>query len=132
MHSSRVAAETIENPERVFGIVDRMGPLVRWVKKMETDILNGKHVLSNKARKHTLSDLIDRYVSLHLCKYPRRLKDQTSHLNWWKKNYGNKTLVEITPSLLVDAKEILLKGVTSRMKNRSNPTVNRYFSSLSD
>lgn len=102
-----------------------------WVKKTESLILDGHHVPDNKARKHTLADLIDRYTQLHLLKFPRRLKDQTSHLNWWKQNYGNKTLVEITPSLLVDAKEILLKGVTSRKQNRSNPTVNRYFSTLS-
>lgn len=102
-----------------------------WVRKTESLILDGHHVPDNKARKYTLADLIDRYIQLHLLKFPRRLKDQTSHLNWWKQHYGNKTLVEITPSLLVDAKEILLKGVTSRKKNRSNPTVNRYFSSLS-
>jgi integrase len=102
-----------------------------WVRKMESAILDGKHVPDNKARKYTLNDLIDQYVRLHLCKYPRRLKDQTSHFNWWKENYGSKTLIEITPALLAEAKEVLLQGITSRKKNRSNPTVNRYFSSLS-
>ena len=102
-----------------------------WVRKMESAVLDGKHVPDNKARKYTLNDLIDQYVRLHLCKYPRRLKDQTSHLNWWKETYGAKTLIEITPALLAEAKEVLLQGITSRKKNRSNPTVNRYFSSLS-
>src|SRR5271154_2652353 len=64
-----------------------------WVRKTESLILDGHHVPDNKARKHTLADLIDRYIQLHLLKFPRRLKDQTSHLNWWKQNYGNKTLV---------------------------------------
>lgn len=102
-----------------------------WVRKMESAIMDGKHVPDNKARKHTLADLIDRYQSLHLSKFPRRLKDQSSHLTWWKERYGNKALIEITPSLLSGAKETLLNGVTSRKRNRSNPTVNRYFSSLS-
>lgn len=102
-----------------------------WVRKMESAILDGKHVPDNKARKHTLADLIDRYISLHLAKFPRRLKDQTSHLNWWREQYGNRPLIEITPALLSEAKEILVNGVTHRKKNRSNPTVNRYFSSLS-
>ena len=73
----------------------------RW----KAPILDGKHVPDNKARKYTLSDLIDQYIRLHLSKFPRRLKDQTSHLNWWKENYGNKALIEITPSLLAEAKE---------------------------
>jgi integrase len=102
-----------------------------WVRKTESSLLDGKHIPDNKARKHTLSDLIDRYVSIHLSKFPRRMKDQAAHMNWWKENYGRKTLIEITPSLLADAKETLLNGVTQRKTNRSNPTVNRYFSSLS-
>ncbi|NGX44145.1 MAG: putative prophage phiRv2 integrase [Candidatus Anoxychlamydiales bacterium] len=102
-----------------------------WVRKVESSILEGKQVLDNKSRKYILSDLIERYINLHLSKFPQRLKDQITHLNWWKKNYGNKTLIEITPALLSEAKEMLLNGITSRKVNRSNATVNRYFSSLS-
>lgn len=102
-----------------------------WVRKTESAILDGKHVLDNKARKYTLSDLIDQYIRLHLSKYPRRLKDQIPHLNWWKDNYGKRALIEITPSLLAEAKEELLNGLTSRKTPRTNSTVNRYFSSLS-
>ena len=102
-----------------------------WVRKVESSILEGRHVPDNKARKYTLSDLIEQYTRLHLNKFPQRLKDQTSHLNWWNSQYGKKPLIEITPSLLAEAKELLLNGMTSRKKNRSNSTVNRYFSSLS-
>ncbi len=102
-----------------------------WVRKVESSLLEGNHIQDNKARKHTLSDLIDQYTRLHLSKFPRRLKDQTSHLDWWKENYGNKVLGDITPSLLAEAKEILRNGITFHKKPRSNSTVNRYFSSLS-
>lgn len=102
-----------------------------WVRKMESDILDGKNVPNNKARKHTLSDLIEKYKLLHLSKFPSRLKDQSTHLAWWNDNFGTKPLIEITPSLLSEAKERLLNGITSRKTKRSNPTVNRYFSSLS-
>lgn len=102
-----------------------------WVRKMESSLLDGKYIPDNKARKHTLVDLIDRYTNLHLSKFPNRLKDQTPHLNWWKERYGNKILIEITPSLLAEAKEILLNGITFRNQKRSNSTVNRYFSTLS-
>lgn len=102
-----------------------------WVRRTESALLDGKHVPDNKARKHTLSDLIDRYIKLHLAKHPRRFKDQGTHLRWWNERYGQKPLIVITPALLSEAKEELLNGTTSRKINRTNSTVNRYFSSLS-
>jgi integrase len=102
-----------------------------WVRKVESSILEGKHVPDNKARKYTLSDLIEKYIRLHLSKFPERLRYQKSHFKWWKENFGNKTLIEINPPLLSEAKERLLNGFTPQQKNRSNSTVNRYFSSLS-
>jgi integrase len=83
------------------------------------------------SKKRTLSDLIEYYIKVHLSKFPSRLKDQTYHLNWWNEQYGRKKLTEITPALLTGAKEILLDGVTHRKINRSEATVNRYFSTLS-
>jgi integrase len=102
-----------------------------WVRKVESSILEGKHVPDNKARKYTLSDLIDQYIRLHLNKHQGRLKDQMPHLKWWKENYGKRALIEITPSLLSEAREELLNGITSRKTNRTNSTVNRYFSTIS-
>src|SRR5690606_25376446 len=96
-----------------------------WVRKMESTILDGKHVLDNKARKITLSELIEQYISLHLSKFPSRLKDQTSHLNWWREAYGNKAFVEVTPALIVEANVKLHCCVTFRKKKRTKSTVNR-------
>lgn len=102
-----------------------------WVKRTESAILEGREVFDNKTQKRTLTDLIGHYIKLHLSKFPSRLKDQMHHLNWWNENYGRKRLTEITPALLTDAKEILLDGITHRKINRSEATVNRYFSTLS-
>ncbi len=102
-----------------------------WVRKTESDLLDGKQLPDNKARKLTLNDLIDQYIRLHLNKHPGRLKDQTPHLNWWREQYGTRILMNITPGLLAEAREDLLSGMTSRKLPRTNSTVNRYFSSLS-
>jgi hypothetical protein len=72
---------------------------------MESELLEGKSVPDNKARKHTLSDFIERYTNLHLSKFPRRLKDQKPHLNWWNEKYGYKLLIEITPSYYLRLKK---------------------------
>lgn len=37
-----------------------------WVRKTESALLDGKHIPDNKARKHTLSDLIEQYIR-HRC-----------------------------------------------------------------
>ncbi len=102
-----------------------------WVRKTESALLDGKHVPDNKARKHTLSDLIEQYIRLHLSKHPQRLKDQMTHLNWWNEKYGKRLLIDITPGLLALAKEELLSELTSKKQFRTNSTVNRYFASLS-
>lgn len=102
-----------------------------WVRKTESSILDGKQVLDNKARKYTVNDLIEQYIRVHLSKHPLRLRDQTSHLDWWRETYGHKTLIEISPALLSEARETLLSGITFRKKKRSSATVNRYFSTLS-
>jgi integrase len=101
-----------------------------WVRKTESTLLDGQHVPDNKARKYTLSDLIEQYIRLHLSKFPSRLKDQTWHLNWWREHYGCKHLIQITPALLVEAKEKLLSEITHQNKRRTFSTVNRYFSTL--
>ena len=102
-----------------------------WVRKTESAILDGKRIPDNKARKYTLSNLIDRYIQLYLSRHPQRLKDQSIHLKWWKDRYGEMLLIDITPALLSEAKEELLSEMTTRKNPRSNSTTNRYFSSLS-
>lgn len=67
---------------------DTLTEAKNWVRKTESAVLDGKRVLDNKSRKYTLSDLIEKYKQIHLSKYPGRIKDQTTHLEWWKENYG--------------------------------------------
>lgn len=102
-----------------------------WVKTTESAILEGRIPQETKARKYTVTDLIKEYKEIYLNRYPKRIKTQTHHLNWWQKHYGSKLLLDITPSLLAQAKDKLLQENTTRKTPRSGPTVNRYFSTLS-
>ncbi len=54
-----------------------------WVRSTESAILEGRLPPETKAIKHTLNDLIERYKKLHLSRFPKRLIDQSIHLNWW-------------------------------------------------
>lgn len=102
-----------------------------WVRSTESALLEGRSLPDNKARKHTLSDLIEQYKTIHLSKFPDRIKDQSIHLRWWQDQCGEKLLSDITPSLLAKAKELLLNETTIRKIKRSGPTVNRYCATLS-
>jgi integrase len=97
---------------------------------IEGAIIEGRSIPDNKMRKHTLADLIGQYKSQHLQNFPRRMKDQLTHLNWWQATYGEKLLTTVTQSLLSQARNTLSRGTTLRKQARSNSTVNRYFSSL--
>lgn len=101
-----------------------------WVRSTETAILEGRIVQEPKTRKYTLRNLIERYKE-ELKRFPKRLADQSIHLKWWDEHYGDKLLVNITPSLLSEAKTKLLGEKTSRGELRSGPTTNRYLASLS-
>jgi len=101
------------------------------VKTTESALLEGRIPQETKALKYTVDDLIKQYKDLYLNKYPKRVKTQTHNLNWWQKHYGPKLLLDVTPSLLAQAKDKLLQENTTRNAPRSGPTGNRYFSTLS-
>jgi integrase len=102
-----------------------------WVRSTETAILEGRLPQETKSKKYTLRDLIEQYKKLYLSKYPKRLADQSIHLNWWNEHYGHKLLRDITSSLLAEAKNNLSNEMTPRKTLRSGSTVNRYLATLS-
>ncbi len=120
-----------------------------WANAIESDMKRGKYKSEAQAKRHTLKELIDKYIEEKL---PERKKEYQAEfemqLNWWKSKIGAYLLSEITPSLLSKYKNILSKEVDSRTKPdkkkkkseneeskkpklKSKATVNRYMSCLS-
>ena len=81
--------------------------------------------------RHTVSDMINRYVKETAIIRPHTVKNQGSHLKWWKQELGHYYLDAVRPAVLVEYRKKLLSGVSCRGKPRSAATVNRYFSTLS-
>jgi integrase len=103
----------------------------RWSADTESAISQGKHFKTIEAKKHTLKDLIDRYIKSELPKKPKSEDKQKAQLEWWKEQIGYKTLLDITTPVLVECKERLLEGKTYRGTIRSGATANRYMAALS-
>ncbi len=96
----------------------------KWAQDIESDIRHGRHFKTTQAKKHTLADLIDRYVQEELPKKPKSYRQQKNQLNWWKEQIGVYSLADITPSLLAETRNTLHIG-------RQPATVVRYMAALS-
>lgn len=114
---------------------DRLTDARSWASENEAKMRRGKHIKDVEAKKHTLAELIDRYIEFEL---PKRKSDRDKfkmQLEWWKNKIGAYLLSEITPSLLSKYKEVLASEPSAKAKKgnllRSGATINRYMASLS-
>ncbi len=103
----------------------------RWAQQTEAAIREGRHFKATEAKKHTLGEVVDRYLRDVLPAKPRSEKDQKRQLKWWKAQLGDFLLADVTPALIAEYRDKLAKGVTPRGTQRSPSTVNRYLAALS-
>lgn len=103
-----------------------------WARSIESKLDNGESVPTSEARKRTLGDAIDRYLTVTLprAKHRKSADEQTRLLTWWKENLGERTLVTLTPSAVAAARDTLAAR-TVRGHAVSGSTVNRYLTALS-
>lgn len=95
----------------------------RWIKQTEAEIEQGVHLKSIEAKKHTLSELIERYIERYIAD-KRKDRKRIPQLRWWQSQLGDYLLIEMTAPRLSEMKETLRKG-------KSPATVNRYLAALS-
>ena len=103
-----------------------------WARNTEAAIDEGRHFKTVEAKKHTLGDLIDRYIESVLPNKSESTRyGQTRQLRWWKKHLGKRPLSDITPALLSEYRDNLAAEGTPRGDKRSPATVVRYMAALS-
>lgn len=120
---------------------DKIADAKVWVAQNETQRKLGKHIRGGTYQKHTVAELIDRYLKYQL---KERKSDQDKfrlHLGWWKKQIGayylngldNIMLTEYRDKLSSEKCLVPRKGMSSKesLRPRSNSTVNRYLATLS-
>jgi integrase len=96
----------------------------QWAQSVESAMREGRHLQTIEAHKHTLAELIDRYMTSVL---PGK-RDQANparQLAWWREEIGYLLLVNITPALLAEKRDKLLSG------DRTPATTVRYLAALS-
>ena len=105
-----------------------------WANSTEVSIKNGRYFKTAEAKRHTLGELIDRYIAEVLPDKPKSIKDQSQQLRWWKQQLGDYLLSDISTSVLSEARNSLRQETIQKGKTktkRSNATVNRYMAALS-
>ena len=128
---------------------ERLTDAKRWVQNTESAIREGRHFKSSEAKRHTLAEMLDRYLRDVMPTKPKSAKDQTRQINWWKERIGRYTLSDVTPALLAEYRDRLASGMledgsmtrevtlqdnttkTLPVEPRSPSTVLRYIAALS-
>lgn len=110
---------------------ERLTDARRWVQQTESAIREGRYFKTSEAKRHVLSEAIDRYVKSVLVNKPKSFKDQKTQLDWWKNEIGCYSLADVTPALLSEYRDKLASGITPRGAERSASTINRYLAALS-
>jgi integrase len=101
----------------------------RWGNQLESEILSGRYFYQSESQRHTVQELIDRYLSDVLPgKAKKTQKDQRQQLSWWGAALGHLRIADLTPTLIVECKSRLGLEKNSR---RSSSTVKRYLAALS-
>jgi len=85
----------------------------------------GRHFKTVEAKKHTLTEMIDRYLRDVLpTKSPSAQVNQRKHLTWWRAHIGVISLAEVTPAVIVEYRGALAQ-------DHAPATVVRYLAALS-
>lgn len=103
----------------------------KWVQQTESAIREGRHFKSSEAKRRTLEEMIDRYIADILPTKPKNYSNRLLHLTWWKLELGKYALADISPALIAQHRDKLLKETTNRGSQRSPSTVVRYMAALS-
>ncbi len=98
----------------------------KWAQKTEAAIEEGRHFKLTEAKRHTLTEMVDRYTREVLPgKSTSSITMQTQQLGWWKEQLGVYVLADIMSALVAEHRDILARSL-------ANSTVNRYLAALSD
>lgn len=110
---------------------DRLTDAKKWAQDTESDIRNRRHFKYAEAKKHTVNDLIDRYMERMKKRNPARYAGILGHMEWWKAELGHCLLVDLNKAVIAEKLEKLAATPKPNGKPRAPGTVNRYADSLS-
>ncbi len=110
---------------------ERLTDARKWEQQTESAIREGRHFKTTAAKRHTLSEAIDRYIKTVLPTKPRSEYTQEGQLKWWKETIGSYSLADVGPALIAQHRDKLAQVKPKHREIRTPATVNRYLAALS-
>jgi len=110
---------------------DRKTDAKNWAIQTEAAIKERRHFKTVEAKKHTFGEMIDRYIRDVIPTRKKGQEKQKSLVSWWKDALGPYSLIDVTPSMIAECRDKLLREKTYRGTLRSPATVVRYLAALS-
>lgn len=101
-----------------------------WAARTESDMRAGAYGAEMLAHKHTVADMIKRYLDNVLESKSTKLnyiKSQRIQLTWWLATIGEYKLAALTPAVIAECKD---KLAGKNFSERKPATVNRYLAAL--
>ena len=95
------------------------------------DVRQGRYFGKTESKEHTFAELVDRYLELAVHSKAKSFAKYKMQLLWWKKHLEAYYLCHISPAVISQCKEQLLKEKTPKGAFRSQSTANRYLAALS-
>jgi integrase len=118
-----------------------------WASSIESAIREARYFPNQKASRTPFAEIVTRYRETVLGNLKESGADtRKQHLDWWLERFAGKTIAEITPDLVAQARDELASSTYSRGKpkedsqgntvapkvyRRSGATTNRYLATLS-
>lgn len=103
----------------------------KWVQDTESAIRDGRYNSSAVSRRHTVKELIERFITQHLSREVKYKRQKTSHLMKWIDELGHLALSELRPYHLANIRDKLQEEITPRGSKRAPGTANRYLAAFS-
>jgi integrase len=110
---------------------ERKTDATRWAQETEADIRSGRIRSVAARQRHTLAELVDRYVSEELPGKPAVSTMYGRHLDWWREELGAYYLDELTSDQVEESYRKLLREPGETGRKRTSATANRYLITLS-
>jgi integrase len=110
---------------------ERLGDAKKWAMETEASIRKGQYFKNEVASNYTAAEAIDRFIENVLPLKPKMAYNQRAQLKWWRREIGQYDLINVTPAVISQCKDKLIKGVTPQGNIRTLSTANRYLAALS-
>jgi len=96
----------------------------KWIRDTEDLMRSGQFAQVSESRKYTVASIVDRYLT-EVVPSLRSHETVEAQLIWWKKRLGQLNLSALSPAIVLEARDELMRG------DRGPATVNRYLANFS-